>query len=72
MHTANCFKPRTFLKQTNANEILPCQHHIIVVIFAPFPVFSGIHSKVQRQHLMIRVCQRDHHCGGFYQTKGNK
>lgn len=36
------------------------QAGVIVVVFPPLPVFPGVHRKVQRQQLVLRVRQRDH------------
>lgn len=41
-------------------EDLPRQHHVVRVIFAPLPVFAGVDGKVKRQHLVLRVSERNH------------
>lgn len=41
----------------------PGQSDVVTVIFAPLPALPRVHSKVQGQQLMLRICKWDHSWG---------
>lgn len=63
-----CGRDRSYKADGKARRASPRQSDIVIVIFAPLPALSRVHSKVQRQQLMLWICKWDHSWGGNTHT----
>lgn len=53
-----CGRDRSYKADGKARRASPRQSDVVVVIiFAPLPALSRVHSKVQRQQLMLWICK---------------
>ena len=59
-----CGRDRSYKADGKARRASPSQSDVVVIIFAPLPALSRVHSKVQRQQLMLWICKWDHSWGG--------
>lgn len=59
---ASVYSEQLLRREAGGGWDAPGQHHVVGVVFPPLPLFAGVHGEVQRQHLVLGVGERDHHC----------